>query len=114
METPYVLIDIVKLQDNINKMATFAASNGLKLRPHVKAHKLPEIARMQIDAGAQGITVATLTEAEVMFSAGIRDILVAYPLIGESKMARAAALLNRGCQLSFLVDSYYGAHQVSG
>lgn len=114
METPYVLIDIAKLQENIKTMAAFAASNGLKLRPHVKAHKLPEIARMQIEAGAQGITVATLSEAEVMYAAGISDILLAYPLIGESKMARAAALLHRGCQLSFLVDSYYGAQQLSG
>lgn len=113
METPYVLIDIAQLQENINAMAAFAVSNGIKLRPHVKAHKLPEIAWMQIKAGARGITVAKLSEAEVMFAAGIKDILVAYPLIGESKLERAAALMRKGCKLSLLVDSHLGAQQIS-
>lgn len=113
METPYVLIDMDKLQENINAMAAFVASNGVKLRPHVKAHKLPEIARMQIKAGARGITVAKLSEAEVMFAAGINDILVAYPLIGESKLERAAELMQRGCKLSLLVDSQAGAQGIS-
>jgi D-serine deaminase-like pyridoxal phosphate-dependent protein len=113
METPYVLIDMGILHNNINAMAAFAASNGIKLRPHIKAHKLPEIAWMQIKAGARGITVAKLSEAEVMFAAGIKDILVAYPLIGESKLERAAELLRRGCKLSLLVDSQLGAQQIS-
>ena len=109
METPYIQIDRDKLQENIDSMATFAAAHNLKLRPHIKAHKLPEIAKMQIEAGAVGITVAKLGEAEVMFAAGLDDILVAYPLVGEAKLARAARLLRRGCKLSFLVDSQPGA-----
>jgi D-serine deaminase-like pyridoxal phosphate-dependent protein len=113
METPYVLIDTEKLQVNIDAMATFAGSTGIALRPHVKAHKLPEIARMQLKAGAKGVTVAKLSEAEVMFAAGINDILVAYPIVGESKLARAARLMDRGCNLSLLVDSQVGARAIS-
>lgn len=113
METPYLFIHLEKLQENINSMAAFAAGAGVKLRPHVKAHKLPEIARMQVAAGAKGITVSKLGEAEVMFAAGIDDILVAYPLIGAEKLERAAALSQRGCKLTLLVDSQVGAQQVS-
>lgn len=90
-------------------MAEFAATQGIKLRPHIKAHKIPEIARMQIAAGAEGITVAKLGEAEVMFAAGIDDILVAYPLIGQAKLQRMHNLLERGCKLTLLVDSRVGA-----
>ena len=109
MDTPYIMIDLAQLQENIKAMAEFASARGLKLRPHVKAHKIPEIARMQIAAGATGITVAKLGEAEVMFAAGIDDILVAYPLIGAVKLQRARNLLEQGCKLTFLVDSSVGA-----
>jgi D-serine deaminase-like pyridoxal phosphate-dependent protein len=113
VETPYVLIDLEKLQANIDAMAAFARRHGVKLRPHIKAHKLPQIARRQAAAGAEGITVAKLSEAEVFFAAGFADILVAYPLIGEDKMARVRALLAKGCKLSLLVDSEAGAQQLS-
>jgi D-serine deaminase-like pyridoxal phosphate-dependent protein len=109
VDTPYILIDLAQLQENIRAMAEFATARGIRLRPHVKAHKIPEIARMQIAAGAAGITVATLGEAEVMFAAGIDDILVAYPLVGAIKLQRARNLLEHGCKLTFLVDSQIGA-----
>lgn len=108
-DTPYIMIDLVKLQANIKAMAEFATAQGLKLRPHIKAHKIPEIAQMQNAASAAGITVAKLGEAEAMFSAGIDDILVAYPLIGEAKLLRVQNLLKRGCKLTLLVDSRVGA-----
>ena len=106
---PYLAIDLEKLQKNIADMAEFAARQGVKLRPHAKAHKIPQIAKMQLKAGAAGITVAKLEEAEVMFAEGIEDILVAYPLVGETKLNRARALLERGCKLTLLVDSPAGA-----
>lgn len=109
MDTPYLAIDLEKLQKNIADMAEFAARQGVKLRPHAKAHKIPQIAKMQLKAGAAGITVAKLEEAEVMFAEGIEDILVAYPLVGETKLNRARALLERGCKLTLLVDSPAGA-----
>jgi D-serine deaminase-like pyridoxal phosphate-dependent protein len=113
MDTPYISIDLEKLKVNIKEMAEFAGSRGLKLRPHIKAHKIPEIAHMQMEAGAIGITVAKLGEAEVMFSAGIDDILVAYPLIGQTKMLRIRRLVEQGCKLSVLTDSKVGALQLN-
>lgn len=112
-DTPYLKIDLDKLQRNIKSMAEFASTQGIKLRPHIKAHKIPEIAKMQIAAGAAGITVAKLGEAEVMFAAGVDDILVAYPLIGAVKLQRARNLLERGCKLSFMVDSCVGAQALN-
>lgn len=113
LDTPYVYIDYEKLKTNITGMAAFASRLGIKLRPHIKAHKMPEIAHMQMAAGAAGITVAKLGEAEVMFSAGIKDILIAYPLIGEAKMQRVRRLLAQGCNLSLLVDSEAGARMLA-
>lgn len=114
MDTPCVVVDVGKLEQNIRTMADFAAASNLKLRPHVKAHKTVEIALRQIAAGANGITVSKLGEAEVMFAAGIIDILLAYPLVGKAKLARADALLAAGCKLSFVVDSEIGARCVAG
>ena len=85
-------------------MAEVARAAGVRLRPHTKTHKSPEIARMQLDAGASGITVAKLGEAEVMVDAGIDDVLVAYPLVGESKLARLRALMERA-QVRTTTDS---------
>jgi D-serine deaminase-like pyridoxal phosphate-dependent protein len=73
-------------------MAAVAAEAGVTLRPHAKTHKMPQVARMQLAAGSPGITVAKLGEAEVMAAAGIRDIFVAYPIVGEAKLARLCAL----------------------
>ena len=114
MDTPFISIDLEQLKANIKDMAEYAASRGLKLRPHIKAHKIPEIARMQIEAGASGITVAKLGEAEVMFAAGIQDILIAYPLIGKEKLQRVANLTRQGCKLTVLADSRSGAEQLDG
>lgn len=78
--TPHVLIHRTRLERNIAAMAGFARAHGIRLRPHVKTHKIPEIARMQVDAGAAGITCATIGEAEDFARAGFRDIFIAYPL----------------------------------
>lgn len=83
------------LETNLAEMASVAREAGVALRPHTKTHKSPAIARMQVEAGASGITVAKLGEAEVMVEAGLGDVLIAYPLWGETKLARLRALMER-------------------
>jgi D-serine deaminase-like pyridoxal phosphate-dependent protein len=95
LDTPVLVIDLDVLERNIEGMADAARRAGVALRPHTKTHKSPEIARMQLEAGASGITVAKLGEAEVMADAGFDDILVAYPIVGDDKLARLRALRER-------------------
>ena len=82
IDTPSLIVDLDVVEHNVLEMAEVARRSGVALRPHVKTHKAPEIARMQIDAGARGIAVAKLGEAEVMADAGMDDILIAYPIVG--------------------------------
>ncbi|MDW7659043.1 MAG: alanine racemase, partial [Bacillota bacterium] len=111
-DTPSILIDIDRLENNIRKMAALARKNQVALRPHIKTHKTVEIARMQLAAGAQGITVAKVSEAEIMVQAGIDDIFIAYPIIGAAKLRRLLDL-NRRCRLIVGVDSLAGADALS-
>jgi D-serine deaminase-like pyridoxal phosphate-dependent protein len=92
-DTPEVVIDLRRVQHNIARAAATAAEHGLALRPHVKTHKLPPIAALQIEAGAVGIQVAKLGEADVFAGAGFADIFVGYPLVGTRKIARLIDLL---------------------
>jgi D-serine deaminase-like pyridoxal phosphate-dependent protein len=95
LDTPSLVIHLGVLEVNVAEMASVARSAGVRLRPHTKTHKSADIARMQLDAGASGITVAKLGEAEVMVEAGLDDVLVAYPIVGENKLARLRSLLER-------------------
>jgi D-serine deaminase-like pyridoxal phosphate-dependent protein len=95
LETPALLVDLDALEANLAEMAAVAARAGVRLRPHTKTHKSPEIAHLQVAAGAAGITCAKLGEAEVMADAGLDDLLIAYPLVGDDKLRRLAALLER-------------------
>lgn len=104
LDTPVLLWDLDILQHNISEMATVAADAGIRLRPHTKTHKTPEVARMQVDAGATGITVAKLGEAEVMAEAGFNDLLIAYPILGAAKLARLRELMERA-QVRVSLDS---------
>src|ERR687894_3247518 len=112
IETPYVSIDGAGVERNIEKMAGIAGKNGVTLRPHVKTHKIPAIARAQVEAGAAGITVAKVSEAEVMADAGLEDIFIAYPLVAEAKIRRAMRLGER-VRLVVGVDSLEGARRLS-
>jgi D-serine deaminase-like pyridoxal phosphate-dependent protein len=113
-DTPYLSIDGAKMQRNILKMSEMARMNGVALRPHVKTHKVPTIARKQIEAGAVGITVAKVSEAEVMADGGVSDIFVAYPLVTEVKIRRAISLKkNKRARLIVGVDSLEGARRLS-
>jgi D-serine deaminase-like pyridoxal phosphate-dependent protein len=95
LDTPSLLIELDILERNLAEMAEIARAPGVRLRPHTKTHKSPRIARMQLDAGAAGVTVAKLGEAEVMADADVDDILIAYPIVGERKLSRLRALLER-------------------
>jgi len=92
LETPAVVIDLDRLEANIARMAEAARQAGVRLRPHCKTHKIPEIARMQLAAGASGITLAKTGEAEVFAAAGIGDIFLAYPTVGAERAKRLLAL----------------------
>lgn len=106
LDTPTLLLDLEKLKANIAEMAAFAKTNGIKLRPHIKTHKSTTIAKMQVEAGAVGVTTAKVGEAEVMASAGIKDILIAYPISSDIKLKRIVLLLEQGVHLKIAVDSH--------
>ena len=95
LDTPALLFDLDVVERNIAEMAAVARDAGVALRPHTKTHKSPEIAGMQLAAGASGLTVAKLGEAEVMVEAGLDDLLIAFPIVGSLKLARLEALLDR-------------------
>ena len=90
--TPCAVIDMDRVERNIARIQVACDAAGVANRPHIKTHKSPLLAQMQVAAGAKGITCQKLGEAEVMAEAGIDDILISYNLIGEEKMARLAAL----------------------
>src|SRR6185437_12477043 len=90
--TPVAVIDMDRIERNIARIQAICDAAGLANRPHIKTHKSPVLAKLQIAAGARGITCQKLGEAEVMAQAGIDDILISYNLLGEEKMARLAAL----------------------
>lgn len=83
VDTPAVIIDLDRVEHNIAKLQAYCDQHGIANRPHIKTHKLPLLAHKQLAAGAVGITVQTLGEAEVMAAAGVSDMLVTYNLIGE-------------------------------
>ena len=112
IDTPAVIVDSDKLQRNISAMAQFARKHGVKLRPHIKTHKMVEIAKVQLEAGAVGIATAKIGEAEVMADHGITDILVAYPIIGEEKLHRLKKLKERAT-VATVVDSVEQAEVLS-
>ncbi|MBR7837727.1 alanine racemase [Actinospica durhamensis] len=112
--TPALVVDLDVLDRNIGRMAAFAAQGGFALRPHAKTHRCPQIAERQLAAGAVGLTVATIGEAEVFAASGARDLFIAYPLwLDEDKRARVAALA-ANLPLSVGVDSAENAARLVG
>src|SRR4051794_28671873 len=103
-DTPELVLDLDVVRANIDRAAAMAREAGVALRPHTKTHKLPRIAQLQVEAGAVGVQVAKLGEAEVMADAGIADILVGYPIVGEQKLGRLADLAER-VTITVTVDS---------
>jgi D-serine deaminase-like pyridoxal phosphate-dependent protein len=108
VETPAAIVDVERMRANIARVSRYAREHGLDWRPHAKTHKTPELAREQLQAGARGVTVATLREAEVM-AAVADDILLAYPPIGETKLQRLLAL-PESVKVTVALDSSEALH----
>lgn len=104
LDTPAVLIDLDKVEANLQRAQAFADRHGLKLRPHIKTHKLPRFALRQVELGAVGITCQKIGEAEVMAEAGLTDIFLPYNILGAAKLARLRRLADH-ITLSVTADS---------
>ena len=106
LTTPAVVIDLDKVERNIKRHQDYANAHGLKLRPHIKTHKLPRIAEMQLRAGAIGITCQKVSEAEAMVAGTpeIKDVLVTYNILGAEKLEKLAALAKK-VTLSVVADN---------
>ncbi len=104
LDTPALIVDLDILEGNIERMAGTFREYGVGWRPHTKAIKIPAIAHKLLAAGAHGVTVAKLSEAEVMAAAGIRDILITGPVVGPKKVARLACLASYADPIA-VVDS---------
>src|SRR5690242_11893641 len=109
LDTPALYVDLDAMERNIRQMQQQCRGWGVELRPHVKTHKIPEIARMQLDAGAIGITVAKVGEAEVLPG---DDVLIAYPLL-KAKLPRLRELAKKR-RIKVAIDSVEVARDLAG
>ncbi len=113
VETPALIVSEEIMHNNISRMAAFAKSVGVNMRPHIKTHKTPQITRLQIAAGAIGVTCAKVGEAEVMVNeAGVQDVLIAYPTVGVSKFERLVKLMEKA-RIIQAIDSLAAAKLLS-
>lgn len=113
IDTPAPLVDLDRLDANIARLQAYLSEHGLANRPHIKTHKIPAIARQQVEAGAAGITCQKIGEAEVMAAAGIDDIFLPYNILGQAKLERLMQLARR-TRLSVTADSAVVARGLSG
>ncbi len=104
LETPAAVVDLDLLTANITRFQAYLDEHGIANRPHIKTHKIPEIAHMQLAAGAHGITCQKLGEAELMAQAGIKDIFLPYNILGAAKLERLMHLARR-VTISLTADS---------
>ncbi|WP_244818301.1 DSD1 family PLP-dependent enzyme [Caballeronia sp. Lep1P3] len=111
LNTPAALIDVARMNRNITRMQERLNALGVAFRPHVKTSKCKPVVQAQIAAGARGITVSTLKEAEQFFAAGVRDIVYAVG-IAPGKLSQALALRRAGCDLKLLADSLAGVEEI--
>jgi D-serine deaminase-like pyridoxal phosphate-dependent protein len=112
LETPVPVVDVELMEANIRRLQAYLDEHMIHNRPHIKTHKIPEIARMQMEAGAVGITCQKVSEAEVMADAGMQDIFIPYNILGESKLQRLMALAKRA-RVSVTCDSAVVARGLS-
>ena len=112
IDTPALLLDLDVMEKNINEMANFVASVGTNLRPHIKNHMSPIVARKQLDAGAVGFCCQSIGEAEIVGSWGIRDILLSNEIVGSTKIRRLMALKNY-TDVKVAIDNLENAAQLS-
>ncbi len=113
LDTPAMVVDLDRLQANINELQSYCDAHGLNNRPHIKTHKVTYIAKMQLDAGATGIACQKLGEVEVMVEAGITgDIMLCYNVMGRQKLERLRAV-SQLTDITLTVDSEYTARGIS-
>jgi D-serine deaminase-like pyridoxal phosphate-dependent protein len=112
ISTPAVVVDLDVIENNLARMAEYCRVHGIALRPHTKTHKTIEAAQMQLKMGAVGLTVAKVGEAEVMSGSGATQILLAYPILGDEKLRRLAALTSR-VDMIVALDSFRTAESLS-
>ena len=112
IDTPALVIDLDAMTRNLERMATFAATHHMRLRPHAKMHKSAAIAKLQIAAGAVGVCVQKVSEAEALAAGGVADIFITNEVISEAKLARVAALAQR-IKLAVAVDSGLGVERLA-
>ena len=105
LPTPAILVDRAKLATNIRAMQQACDASGIELRPHMKTHKMVEVARQQLAAGARGLTCAKVGEAEAMLPSGVREIFIANSLVGRGLAPRLAALAERLTDLRVALTS---------
>ena len=114
LDTPRVVVDLARVAANIERLQREMDPRGIALRPHAKTHKSVAVARMQLAAGARGITVGTLGEAEVFVDAGIDDVFLAYPIWAEGpKAVRLPALHATAPAMRVGIDSIGGAERLA-
>lgn len=112
LNTPAALVDIARMMRNINRMQHRLDALGVRFRPHVKTTKCAQIVHAQMAAGARGITVSTLKEAEQFFAVGISDIVYAVGMVPD-RLRQALALRRQGCDLKIIADSVYAAQAIA-
>lgn len=105
LSTPLPLIDEARMAANITRVQTYMDGHGLAFRPHIKTHKIPALAALQVAAGAKGINCQKITEAEVFADAGFEDLLITFNILGPEKLDRLAALNERISGLKVVADS---------
>jgi len=112
LDTPALVVDLDVMERNLQRMADYAREHSLRLRPHTKTHKIPALGARQLALGAAGLTVAKVSEAEVMLGAGDGDLLIAYPVFGAKKMRRLVEVARKS-RVTVSVDSVETARPIS-
>jgi D-serine deaminase-like pyridoxal phosphate-dependent protein len=112
IDTPALVVDLDIMERNLERVAGYAREHGLRLRPHTKTHKSVRIGKLQLESGAVGLTVAKVSEAEVMLGSGTPDLLLAFPIIGHIKLDRLTEVA-RKVRVTVALDSIFAANQLS-
>jgi D-serine deaminase-like pyridoxal phosphate-dependent protein len=113
IDTPALVVDIDRVDAAIERMATAMRERSVALRPHAKTHKSVEVGRRQVAAGAAGLTVGTIGEAEVFVDGGLDDLFIAYPMVPLGPKAERLRAVARRARLRLGIDSVVGAHAVA-
>jgi len=114
LETPAVTVHVDIMEDNIRRVQAHLARHGIGNRPHIKTHKIPAIGKLQMAAGAMGITCQKLGEVEVFVDAGVADdILLTYNILGRAKTDRLMALIRRAPGITVALDNEVVARELS-